>query len=242
MPTIPSDCIKIRFTMDLDGNDIAVFGVNGHLHHITGNTIDWQEYMQDAAEKARDKWVQHLDPITWTPVVTAVKCEAYHLDTAGKVLDKGLAGFTGPAQWKGSAGGGTLPWETSLCVSIYGYEPGSFTRYGASKRGRFYLPPMPVSAVTGVRGHLHPSTKSQLIGDLGDFLNDIEGMVLGPSGQGADYFELGIISASTNKGATPNGSFTRAVKWGFDDRFDSQRRRENKDVVPKTWGDIDREP
>lgn len=228
--------------MDLDGVEIAVFGVNGHLHHITGNSIDWDEYIQDAAEKARDKWIEHLAPITWTPVVKGVKVEAYHLDTAGKVLNKGMAPFDDDHQWKGQAGGGTLPWETSLCVSIYGYAPGSFTRYGASKRGRFYLPPMPVSAVSGNRGHLHPSTKAQLIGDLGAFLNDVEGMVLGPSGQGADYFELGIISASTNKGATPNGSFTRAVAWGFDDRLDSQRRRENHDVVVKTWGDITREP
>lgn len=242
MVTIVEDCIKIRWNFSLDNTDIAVFGVNGHLHHITGNTIDWQRYVDDAAEKGRDKFNEHISKTPFTTAVVATSCEAYHLGTDGKTLHKGSAAFLGADAWAGTDTGASLPWEVALCISIYGYDPGSFTPRAGTKRSRFYLPPMRAGVLAGPQGLLGTSTRDQMSADLDAFLNDLEGMVLGPSGQGADYFELGIISPAQGAPRPKPATFTRAKVWGFDTRLDSQRRRENKQKPPKQWKPINQEP
>lgn len=225
---IPQDVVRMRLVFDLGGTtgvvEEAVMGFHCIRSHFTGNTVDWPGDTQQAAEKLRDKWIANVATSRFPNEVKLNRAEAYHLNTAGRTLDKGVAPTVNESGklWNGSSGSAALPFEVACAVSLYGFAPGSFTQGAARKRGRFFLPPLSVSAMGSgaAAGRFSSTAMDGLNTDMGLFLNDIHRMVIGgDAGVGtSDNLSLGILS-------TTGGIFTRAVNYRVGDVPDSQRRR-----------------
>jgi hypothetical protein len=148
--------------------------------------------------------------------------------TNGSTLDQGVALFSGADAWVGSATD-SLPWETSLAVSLFGYERGVFATNKGRKRGRFYLPPMGVNVLSGKSGQLTDTALTALNTQLGAFLNDVQGMNFssGSPEQDEDYFNLVVMSIGTpSKQLDP--TTTPVTHMYIDGELDSQRRRQRQ--------------
>jgi hypothetical protein len=229
--TIPADCARVMLRFNLDTVDVAIFGFHMHRNHTLGDTVDWARDVNDIATAVRDSWVAHMTHGNFGTAVIGDRVDVYHLGTDGRTIDKGTAGFTVPNDWRGSQGV-SLPWETSLAVTLYGYEPGSFTPQAARKRGRFYLPPMATNAMDSPSGGLGTSVRASLDANLAAFFGDVKTITLHDYGEIArDTMKLGILS---RRGSI----FTDAVAWGYDDRFDVQRRRENRQAPARYTHDL----
>lgn len=230
IPT-PKDCMRVRMRATMiNGASVieeAVFGFWGQRFHYTGHAVDWAATVQNVAEGVRDKWNTHITDVQyWPNTVTMESVTVDHLsETDGSTLDQGKAAFTGGDAWVGT-GTTSLPWETSLVVSMFGYDQGSFTPHKGRKRGRFYLPPFAANIMTTTQGQVGEAVVTDLASQIGAFLNDVQGMILEPGGEvPADYFDLVVVSRGT-VGALLPPTVTQVKRIFIDSKVDVQRRRE----------------
>lgn len=232
LPVAP-DLMKVTFHATLLKGAVpseeAQFGFTGQLRHFIGNQTDWPAIVQTAADGIRDKWNEHIQAKNfWPSSVRLDHVKVDHLDQAnGKVLDQGVATFDGDDAWAGT-GNASLPWETSLCVSLYAYVPGTFAADKGRKRGRMYLPPFSPVVLGTLDGQMSDGLLQQLVPQLGDFFNDVQGMHIGDgSGQAQDYFNLVIASKGTTLKPLPPTTHD-VIRIQADTKIDSQRRREKQ--------------
>lgn len=238
---IPEDMMYVRYRfklLGLTGEEVeeAVFGFHGHRHHTVGNDVDWATDIQGVAESARDKLVTAWTDIApaFTNRVVGDRVDAYHLDTAGKTLDKGSASFTGDDAIEGSVSAGTLPYQCALVLSMYSYPHGSFVPHGKSRRGRIFLPP-PAGSFCGNDGRAQTTKRDALLTAMQAFFNDIQGMHIGDDGglpTTADYFELALLSKV-------RGEWYQIVDLGLGLVIDTQRSRRRSLNEARTWASID---
>lgn len=231
---VPPDTMRVRLRATLgDGalpQEEAQFGFWGVLQHFIGNTVDWQSNVDEMAVKVRDAWNTAVTNKGFYG--TTVRMESVtvdHLDAAnGKTLEQGVAPFTGSDAWAGSASA-SLPWETTVAVSLYGYAEGAFATNKARKRGRFYLPPMAPGVLVGQTGQLGGAALDGTSANMGAFLNAVQGAELGDDGGelNTDYFDLRVISRGTPLKPLPPTS-TQIIRVTVDSKIDAQRRRERQ--------------
>nr|CRY97249.1 hypothetical protein [uncultured prokaryote] len=229
---VPTNAVKvtIRFALEQSGTEVeeAQCGFWGILIHQTGNELDWDDVVQRFAEGIRDRWVEHITSLGfWSTAVRADYVRVDNLDAdTGKVIHSGQAPFSGTGNtWQGS-GADSLPWETTICVSLYGYTPGQFTTNKPRKRGRMYLPPPSTLVPSGPSGQMNQSNVSELVDELVAFFNDVQGMHADDLPTNGDYFDLRVVSRGTPlKPLDPTSTPITLVRC--DSRVDSQRRREH---------------
>lgn len=223
MATIPPDCARVLMRYKLGTEDIAEMGFHLQRVHHVGDTTDWPRDVNDIADKVASSWASNVPHTYWPSSVSLDRVDVYHLGTDGKTIDKGTA----TAAWAGS-NANSLPWEVSLCITTYGFDPSSFAALARRKRGRFYLPPMGVNAVDGGGGALSGAAAADIVSGVGGFLGDVKAFDLHDYGEAfTDSMALGVLSRT-------GSIFTPITHWGFDHRFDAQRRRENKQGAVKT--------
>lgn len=222
--TIPPDVARVMMRAKLGtAGEIAIWGFHMVRVHGVGNTVDWADDTNNIAAATRDAWNAHSTKSAYATSVVMDRVDVYHLGTDGKTIDKGTASFTGEDAWAGTQGV-SMPWETSIAVTLYGYDPSGFVAEAANKRGRFYLPPMAQGALGNVDGFLDPSPAATLQTDIGAFLGQVNGLELHDYGElTRDTMALGILSRRRS-------IFTPVAFYGIDRKFDTQRRRENKQV------------
>lgn len=236
----PSDMLRVRLRATLwesgAQQEEAQFGFYGQRLHTVGQTTDWPADVQEIANKVRDRWNSQITyKAAWSGDVHMDSVKVDHLSaTDGKTLDQGVALFTGGDAWVGT-GAKSLPWETALCVSLFGYERGVFERDKGRKRGRFYLPPMSSQTLNDVGGEVDSTVMNNLNTVVGNFLNSVQGMGFssgdGPSGD--DYFNLVVMSIGTP--LKPLDPTTHPIThYYIDSKFDSQRRRERQQPARQT--------
>lgn len=237
LPVVP-DAMKVTFRATLEHSsgpvEEAQFGFTGVRVHRTGNPTDWKADVQQLAEKVRDKWIERVTQKGfWSAAVRMATVRVDHLNAAdGKTQDVGIAPFVGAGnEWYGS-GADSLPWETTMAVSLYGYGAGEFVLNKARKRGRMYLPPMAILAASGYAGQMTQGNLNNLTANMVAFFNDVQGAEFdsGSPEQEADYFDLRILSRGTQlKPLDP--SSTPVTRIRLDSRIDSQRRRERQQPI-----------
>lgn len=236
----PPDMMRVRLRATLwesgAEQEEAQFAFYGQRVHNTGTSTDWADNVQEVANKVRDKWNDHMTyKSAWGGDVHMDSVKVDHLNAAdGKTLDQGVALFTGADAWQG-AGPKSLPWETSLCVSLFGYERGIFAANKGRRRGRFYLPPMSSGVLNDVGGEIDSTPLGYISGCIHDFLNDVQGMTIGGDGVGTapDYFNLVIMSIGTPLKPLSPTTFPVTDVY-IDSKFDSQRRRERQQPARQT--------
>jgi hypothetical protein len=145
--------------------------------------------------------------------ITLVKCS--ELDTTGHVVDVGAVPVT-DGSLNGSAGGGILPPEVAVALSLYGYTPGGFAPHAASRRGRIYLPYIAKSAC-GTDGKIGLDLVDSILTGWNPILTALRPFDI----DSTHHAFLGILSES-------RGDFNGLTNIACDNHFDSQRRRQHQ--------------
>lgn len=220
---IPPGTVRVTFQTALGGSEIALYGFHGQVVGVEGlgGTI-----LEQIAEKCRDAWIDSMaaEKGAYSTGVVWQAVRVDQLDIAPgpgykKVIESGFASFdtSGAGSYAGTAAT-SLPWETSLVVSMAAYPAGAFAVNKGRRRGRFYLPPMNPNVVSGPTGELTPSTLANTIAAMGDFFEQLTGPI---STEITDVFRVVVLSSVDDT--------VRPVEhlW-IDSKIDSQRRRENR--------------
>lgn len=216
---IPANNVYIRwqFTLSRVGTaeDIAEFGV---WWEPVASVTDWDTFLFDQATIAWEAWVSAQNHSFWGPNVILAKVTAVHYDTTGHTLNEQV--FNAGTPWVGSSTASALPWETSLAVSLYTYPRGTFTTNGRRKRGRYYLPPMSAGVLDASdSGYFDNTLVSALLSAQHTFL-----IAAGKDIAGVHVLDCSVLSKVDD-------ILRPVVQISLDAKFDSQRRRENRETA-----------
>jgi hypothetical protein len=130
-------------------------------------------------------------------------------DTAEHVLNE-QSHVSSLGDWVG-ADTHSLPWQTTMCVNIYSYTPGTFIPHNRRRRGRIYLPPMGVNALAAdFSGEMVAGLTTTMLGYVKNYFQGYSSTAAG--------WTLGVLSRVASHLYT-------ATDLTTDDKFDTQRRR-----------------
>lgn len=128
--------------------------------------------------------------------------------------------FVADGSWVGNAAGASLPWETSLCCSLYTYPRGSFIPNARRRRGRFYLPPMSSDQLENANTGFYSD------GELPDLLSELQAFL-----HAAREDMVGVQVGDLVVYSRVDGASNNVTQLSIDAKFDSQRRRQNREPV-----------
>lgn len=215
----PADMAKLTylFTLSKTGvdTDVAEPGiwVGGE-----GFGPDSDATLMSIAQGGFNAWVTNVPKTHFCTNVFLSSVKASMYNAAGHTIREQV--FVHDSAWQGSSPDAALPWETSLCCSLYSYPRGSFQHDARRRRGRFYVPPMSSNA-------LDPSNSGFFRNDdflamhtaLNAFVNDC--------GQDAEGVQVGKAQVFSRL----DGAIYQVIETSMDAKFDSQRRRQNREVA-----------
>lgn len=171
-----------------------------------------------AAAGGAKAWTDNITKTNWCDNVTLSSVTATSYLANGHTFAVQQA--PPPVGWTGTSDPPALPWETSLCMSLYTYPRGSFVSNARRKRGRFYLPPMAASCLdVSNSGYFDNATIAARLGEVHDFLED------------SQNDELGVQIGSLGVYSRVDGICRAVTQISCDAKFDSQRRRQNRETA-----------
>ena len=210
----------------------AICGFWVNHAHTTGNTFSWDTALQQLADDTVSKLVSH-----WADLGShhggsyeIVQVKAAQIGTDGSEINAKTS-VPDTDALKGN-GGGVMPPEVAVCISLLGYVPGTFVSHAGRKRGRMYLPYIATSQAD-TSGKI--SSQAAFVDHWTAFFNDIQGMHVGttvPPGGSSDFWGL-VIPSKIDAG------ITQVERIGCDDQFDSQRRRQHQHKPTPLYGTLD---
>jgi hypothetical protein len=111
-----------------------------------------------------------------------------------------------------------LPWETSLAASLYTYPRGTFVPQARRKRGRFYLPPMGADQLDASNSGFFPdATIDAMLAEIVGFLQD------------SRETDVGAVTGTLGVFSRVDGVIRDVIQVSMDAKYDSQRRRQNRE-------------
>lgn len=183
---------------------------------------DWNTALLEMATAAYGGWKTNVGNGQWENSVQLSNVTARRTSTTDATLDKQVYLPTDDT-WVGSETSGTLPWQTSLCISPYSYLRGSYIPNRRRRTGRFYLPPMSTNVLYAVDdGLLDPTLVATLLDELHPAWKAIQTADYSTSGLEPIF---GINSRGPFKDPTVLPHFFPVVQLTADNKLDSQRRR-----------------
>lgn len=214
------NAIHLVWTFDLaqgsEKQDIAEFGL--WFQYGPGGSAP-QTDLDFLAQNGADAWQANVSGVHYASNVSLRNVTARIFTADGKTLR--LAEKAPATAWNGTASAPALPWETSLCISLYGYNPGSFASNARQKRGRYYLPPMASEILEGGNsGFMQDALLEPILAEQNDFYGHLYA--------GAFPGTLVVIPVVYSRVAE---DFTPVQYLVADAKIDSQRRRENRELA-----------
>lgn len=184
---------------------------------------DWNGVLQQLANGSNGEWRANVATEHWENSVTLANVTARHESTAGLTLHEQVYIPSGGDIWAGTGTGGSLPWQTSLCLSLYAYPRGSFVADQRSKRGRIYLPPMGVSVLNDASdGLLADDFVGDRMGEIGQSWTNVMGFT---------YTDLPAYHPVLGVNSRRQVAFYPVVQLSVDTKLDTQRRR-TRSLIP----------
>ena len=221
MPVGPG-VARATFQGRLGGSEIALFGFHVRLADVVA--ID-DEDEQAVADKIRDSWLDAFgtakDLFSGALTLEAVRCDWLD-NTPGlgylKTRSVSIAEFASSGTGSFIVTGASLPWECALVVSLAAYAPGGFAINEGRKRGRYYLPALPGSIITGTEGQLADTAVTAYADRVADFHETVNDQV---SPELPNQLRTVVLSRADDT------TWDVQHLW-VDSKVDSQRRRENR--------------
>lgn len=225
--TVPLSAYLVTFKFTLKrvstAEDIAEFGL--WFQGIDAAVYDDSELIH-VASGASKAWTDNVNQNKYCSNVVFQGTVATNYSADGHILHE--QEFASDAGWVGTADPPALPWETSLCISLYTYPRGTFVPQSKRKRGRYYLPPMAASQLDGSNsGYFLDSAIAAALDEQHSFLSD------------AQNTELGVPVGNLSVFSRVDGAVRHVSQISCDAKFDSQRRRENREeagVITSSFG------
>jgi len=216
---VPASAYYLRYNFELKqgsiDQDIAVFGL--WMKPLGGAEYGDAE-LAHAAEGGYKAWDTNMDVALWGNNVRLQSVTASSYLPNGHTLAE--RNFVPVTPWTGQSAQKCLPWETSMCVSLYTYERGTFVVDGRQKRGRFYLPPQTAGQLENSNSGFYLNDGlPTLLGMVKDFLIDAQ-----KSDLGVQIADLAVFSRMA-------GELRPVTKLYMDAKFDVQRRRQNRETA-----------
>lgn len=218
MPTTPLDCYSLTYKFDLNqvgsNQDIAEFYL-----WMDGDGAEFGDAeLAHLAAGGLAAWINQMPENYFASNVVLNSCIATSYLANGHILAQQSNNET--TGWHGTASGAALPWETALACSLYTYPRGTFVPNGKRKRGRFYLPPMAADQLDASNsGFLADAAVASLLGHLHDFV-----LAAQESDAGVPVGHLSVFSRMDSE-------LRHVTQISLDAKFDSQRRRQNRELA-----------
>lgn len=217
----------VRLTFDFNqeggavGQDVIEAGCTYRATAVPTDGADIDATLLDMATAANAALVANVAQSWYGSQLVLTKIRAALEGTNGHTLFEQFSVATGALAWRGSSSSQALPWQTAWVLSIYGYQPGTFTPLGKHLRGRMYLPAPASGSLRSNTGEMSDSDTSDMTHQWGTVLAQVQGHTyslfptFGPV--------LGINSRSTS-------TFAPCTWLRSDTKIDTQRRRANRET------------
>lgn len=222
-----SDLVETTFNFGLSNGSVAIENASPSVWTLSGtnptNNADWNTTLSEQAAAAYAAWAANVGNGQWENSVQLSNVTCRLTDNADRTLLKQVF-LPSSDPWTGSATDGTLPWQTSLCISPYAYERGSFQQNRRRYSSRFYLPPMSINVLSSADdGLLSTTLLGELVGELKATFGAIQShSYTAPAGY---HPIMGVNSRGPFKVPGTLPDFHPWVQITADNKLDTQRRR-----------------
>lgn len=222
--SVPTQNVKLVMNFALKApagvEDQAQFGLWGQYNTPPA---DLNAFLLAYAEYARDQWVSGVDKSSYSSAAELTFVQAITYDTGGHTSAEQRAPTT-PGDWVG-AQIRSMPWETSLCITLYTYPPGSFVPNARRRRGRLYLPPIGAGVLANnSSGELADADALAFAQDVRDWIAAIEGHVFS-----------GSVAVTPRVFSRADSAMHDIFAVGVDGKIDSQRRRQKSELATRQF-------
>lgn len=209
-----ADLVKVTMVFQLSGDvEIAEFSSWGQYADAPVSDADWTTALQNTAAAARSAWIGGMDNAFFSGAVGLENTIAGRYGADGKLINEQAHPST-EGDWIGGDEN-SMPWQTSMCVNIYSYTPGTFIPNNRRRRGRVFLPPFGTSCLRiGNSGEMVDTLPAHMLSEMKDWWTAFSAT--------ANNWVLGVNSQAAV-------AFYPATDITTDDRLDTQRRRTNKE-------------
>lgn len=219
-----TNIVRVTWKYALSPNEISEHSVCYRAGAVPSDPAVLHAVLHDMSDAALASQAAHVPQSHWGPAVVASGTRVALENTSGHTIDEAISAATGDLAWAGSSSSKQMPYEDSICISVYGYEPGTFDPLGRYKRGRFYLPP-PASDM------LAPENNGLI---RSDYLEDIGNAWLTVLRELQEHTYSGFPTFSPVLGINSRTriDFFNASWLRWDQKWDRQSRRQNKLIAP----------
>lgn len=235
-----ADIIRVTwsFSLSIAGvhTEIADFGICFQSNSLPVTDADWNACLEEFATLAYDRWEANVAQSSYHTSIALDHVTVAHESTSGHVLHEQVYAINEDDSWVGSSSTGSLPWQTSMVVSLYAYARGTFVANARNKRGRIYLPPFTTTSLSNSDSGLMTDSYAQARRDeIGQMLTDINNHTW--THTAAFHPFPGVNSRGPFKDPAKGPHFYAITELSCDNKLDTQRRRVNQ--LPATISSTD---
>lgn len=169
-----------------------------------------------AAEGGYKAWATNQNEANWGNNVRLDSVVASSFNSAGHTLHE--QNYVSNTPWRGGSAQKSLPWETSMVVSLYTYQRGLFEPTSRRKRGRVYLPPQTSGQLQNSNSGYYDDTA------LPAFMTDVHAWL-----KDAEKDDVGVRIAALSVFSRADMVLRPVTNLYMTAKFGSQRRRQNKE-------------
>lgn len=218
--------VRVTFVYGLvNGTSVEDFAEHSLVYQAASVPTDpavTDAILMDMADAALASQAANVAPNHWSPSIQCAHVRVALEGTDGKTLFEKIVQAVDDLAWVGTGSATSLPWSSSLCVSLYAYEPGTFSPFGKSQRGRFYLPPPSIDVLLADgTGEVNPTVSAGIRDQWAQVAKELQEHDY----SGFPAFAPALVVNSRRLGEAFPVTFVRV-----DNKLDTQRRRSKQQL------------